>query len=155
MLDILDTAGQEEYSSMRDQYMQSGQGFVLVYSVTAPSSFDDIKGFRDQILKVKEAEKNVPMVLAGNKIDLEDDRAVTTDEGEELAKTFECAFYETSAKTCVNIQELFFDLVRQINQAGGPTEATEENLSPTEQREAAPKEATPAKKKKKGGCVLL
>jgi len=57
MLDILDTAGQEEYSSMRDQYMQSGQGFVLVYSVTAPSSFDDIKGFRDQILKVKEAEK--------------------------------------------------------------------------------------------------
>ena len=61
MLDILDTAGQEEYSAMRDQYMRTGQGFLLVYSVTSRQSFGELTMFRDQILRNKNADR-VPMV---------------------------------------------------------------------------------------------
>ena len=52
LLDILDTAGQEEYSAMRDQYMRTGQGFICVYAVTSRSAFDEITSFREQILRV-------------------------------------------------------------------------------------------------------
>ena len=69
LLDILDTAGQEEYSAMRDQYMRTGQGFILVYAITSRSSFDEIVNFREQILRVKDKDR-VPMVLVGNKCDL-------------------------------------------------------------------------------------
>ncbi len=80
LLDILDTAGQEEYSAMRDQYMRTGQGFILVYAITSRSSFDEIVTFREQIKRVKDKDK-VPMVLVGNKCDLEPERQVTTAEG--------------------------------------------------------------------------
>jgi GTPase KRas len=54
LLDILDTAGQEEYSAMREQYMRTGEGFLLVYSITDQSSFEEIQSFCQQILRVKD-----------------------------------------------------------------------------------------------------
>ncbi len=117
LLDILDTAGQEEYSAMRDQYMRTGQGFILVYAVTSRSSFDEIAAFREQILRVKDKDKN-PMVLVGNKCDLELERQVTTQEGQDLAKSFQCPFFESSAKTRVNVEEGFYALVREIRNDG-------------------------------------
>merc|ERR1711998_153053 len=87
LLDILDTAGQEEYSAMRDQYMRTGQGFLWVYSITSTSSFEEVATFREQILRVKDKD-NVPMVVVGNKLDLETERQVSTVEGRELAKSF-------------------------------------------------------------------
>lgn len=113
LLDILDTAGQEEYSAMRDQYMRTGQGFMLVFAITSRSSFDEIASFREQILRVKDKDR-VPIVLIGNKCDLETERQVTTGEGSELGKSFGCPFLETSAKTRVNVEEGFFELVRVI-----------------------------------------
>ena len=113
LLDILDTAGQEEYSAMRDQYMRTGQGFILVYAITSRSSFDEISSFRDQILRVKDKDK-VPMVLIGNKCDLEQERQVTAGEGQDLAKSFGCPFFESSAKTRINVEESFYELVREI-----------------------------------------
>jgi len=113
LLDILDTAGQEEYSAMRDQYMRTGQGFLCVYSITAKSTFDEITSFREQILRVKDKDK-VPMILVGNKCDLEHERQVTTQDGQELAKSFGCPFLETSAKSRVNVEESFYQLVREI-----------------------------------------
>jgi len=121
LLDILDTAGQEEYSAMRDQYMRTGQGFILVYAITSRSSFDEISSFRDQILRVKDRDK-VPMVLSGNKCDLESERQVTSNEGSDLAKSFGCPFLETSAKTRINVEESFFSLVREIRKESGGAE---------------------------------
>lgn len=137
LLDILDTAGQEEYSAMRDQYMRTGQGFLLVYAITSRSSFDEITSFREQILRVKDEDK-VPMVVVGNKSDLEEERQVTTAEGQDLSKSFGCPFFETSAKTRVNVEESFYQLVREIRK---------------ERQGKA--EAQKGKKKKKPPCRLL
>ena len=119
LLDILDTAGQEEYSAMRDQYMRSGQGFLTVFAVTSRSSFDEVTSFREQILRVKDEDK-VPMVLAGNKCDLDNERQVTKAQGEELAKSFGCPFFETSAKARINVEEAFYQLVREIRNMNAP-----------------------------------
>ena len=114
MLEILDTAGTEQFTAMRDLYMKNGQGFLLVYSITAQATFNELQELREQILRVKDQD-NVPMVLAGNKADLEDERTIGKDQGFGLSRQFSCSFYETSAKARVNVQEVFSDLVRQIN----------------------------------------
>jgi len=112
MLDILDTAGQEEYSVMRDQYIRTGMGFLIVYSIANRDSFESMDDFYQQILRVKDTV--YPMVLVGNKADLEDQRKVQTWEGEALAKKWGCRFYETSAKTKQNIDTVFEQLVKEM-----------------------------------------
>ena len=98
---------------MRDQYMRTGQGFICVYAIISRSSFDEISSFREQILRVKDEDK-VPMVVAANKCDLESELQVTTAEGQDLAKSFGCPFYETSAKARINVEDSFYQLVREI-----------------------------------------
>ena len=122
LLDILDTAGQEEYSAMRDQYMRSGQGFLLVYSITSRGSFDEIASFHDQICRVKDSDR-VPMVIVGNKLDLESERAVSQEEGRDLASTFNCPWMETSAKARIRCEDAFFELVREIRKTASPESA--------------------------------
>ncbi|KAG1661804.1 Ras-like protein 2 [Nymphon striatum] len=75
-LDVLDTAGQEEFSAMREQYMRSGEGFLLIFSVDDRNSFDEIYKFHKQILRVKDRDE-FPMLLVGNKADLESKRTVS------------------------------------------------------------------------------
>ena len=114
ILDILDTAGQEELSAMRDQYMRTGHGFILVYSIDNLHSFQEISTFRDQILRCKDKDR-VPMILIGNKCDLESERAISTQEGQALARDeWKCPFFEASAKTRINVEESFYQLVREI-----------------------------------------
>jgi len=113
ILDILDTAGQEEYSSVRDHYMKTGQGFICVYSITSRPSFDNIATYRELIQRVKDADE-VPMILVGNKADLEAHREVQKSEGEALAKKFKIPFYETSAKDGRNVDIVFTELIRLI-----------------------------------------
>jgi len=115
MLDIMDTAGQEEYSALRDQYMKTGQGFVLAYSITTTTSFEAATKLRTQILRIKEDNQDIPIMLVGNKLDLEEERQVTTEQGRALAQKFNCGFIEASAKTNTNVKEIFFELVRMIN----------------------------------------
>lgn len=132
MLEILDTAGTEQFTAMRDLYMKNGQGFVLVYSIVALGTFNDLVEMREQILRVKDSD-DVPMVLVGNKSDLNDSRVVTTQQGEEMAQRFNnCLFFEASAKLKVNVDKIFHELIRAINKK-----------SPTKE------------KPKKKGCLLL
>ncbi|ELR15108.1 RAP1A, member of RAS oncogene family [Acanthamoeba castellanii str. Neff] len=120
MLEILDTAGTEQFTAMRDLYMKNGQGFVLVFSIIAISTFNDLPDLREQILRVKDMD-SVPMVLVGNKCDLQDQRVISTDQGQQLAAKFgNCSFLESSAKTKTNVSEIFYDLIRQINRNKKP-----------------------------------
>lgn len=112
LLDILDTAGQEEYSAMRDQYMRTGEGFLLVFAVNNAKSFEDISTYREQIKRVKDAEV-VPMVLVGNKCDLQV-RAMDMQLAREAAKNYDIPFIETSAKTRMGVDDAFYTLVREI-----------------------------------------
>jgi len=114
MLDIMDTAGQEEYGALRDQYMKTGQGFLLVYTITTLTSFDAASKLRTQILRIKEDHQDIPIMLVGNKVDLEEERMVSTEQGKQLAVRFGCGFLEASAKTNINVNEVFFELVRLI-----------------------------------------
>jgi len=109
----LDTAGQEEFSAMREQYMISGEGFLLVYSITDRDSFEAISAYHQQILRVKDTE-TVPILLVGNKSDLEDGRRVAKNEGRFISEELGCGFAETSAKLGINVNESFLNLVRQI-----------------------------------------
>ncbi|EMG49328.1 RAS1 Ras-like protein 1 [Candida maltosa Xu316] len=114
LLDILDTAGQEEYSAMREQYMRTGEGFLLVYSINSLNSFQELNTFYDQILRVKDSDY-VPVLVVGNKCDLEMERQVSYEDGLALANSFNCPFLETSAKQRINVEEAFYGLVRHIN----------------------------------------
>ena len=133
MLEVLDTAGQEEYTALRDQWIRDGEGFVLVYSVSSRSSFLRIQKFHNQIQRVKESASAgsptypgsplsatmpvtgpAPIMLVGNKCDRVTEREVSTQEGSALAKQLGCEFVEASAKTCVNVEKAFYDVVRQL-----------------------------------------
>lgn len=131
MLEVLDTAGQEEYTALRDQWIRDGEGFVLVYSITSRSSFSRIKRFHHQIQRVKESCASspsypgspisaanpvlpVPIMLVGNKSDRVTEREVSTQEGHALARELGCEFVETSAKNRVHVEKAFYDVVRVL-----------------------------------------
>jgi len=115
LLDILDTAGQEEFSSMQDQWMRDGKGFLLVYSIAERESYNHTETLRDKIFRSKDTDV-VPIVLVGNKCDLarEGRRQVQKEEAEARAREWGCPFWEASAKEKLNNEVCFFDLVRQI-----------------------------------------
>ncbi|CAG2225306.1 HRAS [Mytilus edulis] len=112
LLDILDTAGQEEYSAMRDQYMRTGEGFLCVFAVNNTKSFEDINQYREQIKRVKDADE-VPMVLVGNKVDLPT-RTVDAKQARPVADSYNIPYVETSAKTRQGVDDAFYTLVREI-----------------------------------------
>ena len=113
VLNILDTAGQEEYSAMRDQYMRTGQGFLLVFALTARASFQEVGSLREHILQVKDQSK-VPLILVGNKSDLVHLIQVKQQEAEDMASGFGVRFFATSAKARINVDEVFTELVREM-----------------------------------------
>lgn len=133
MLEVLDTAGQEEYTALRDQWIRDGEGFVLVYSISSRSSFTRIQKFHHQIQRVKESASAssptfpgsplsqsmqnfgpAPVMLVGNKSDRVTEREVSTQEGSALARELGCEFVEASAKNCINVDKAFYDVVRQL-----------------------------------------
>ncbi|KAK3509873.1 hypothetical protein QTP70_018491 [Hemibagrus guttatus] len=116
ILDVLDTAGQEEFSAMREQYMRTGDGFLIVFSVTDKASFEHIDRFHQLILRVKDRE-SFPMVLVANKVDLVHLRKITSDQGKEMAMKHSITYIETSAKDPpMNVDKTFHELVRVIRQ---------------------------------------
>ncbi|KAM6167964.1 GTP-binding protein Rit1 isoform 1-T2 [Erethizon dorsatum] len=112
-LDILDTAGQAEFTAMRDQYMRAGEGFIICYSITDRRSFHEVREFKQLIYRVRRTD-DTPVVLVGNKSDLKQLRQVTKEEGLALAREFSCPFFETSAAYRYYIDDVFHALVREI-----------------------------------------
>lgn len=138
-IDILDTAGQEEYAAIRDGYYRSGEGFLCIFSLTEQKSFEETIDFREQIVRVHEGEENMPFILVGNKADLHEKRMVSTETAEERARSWGVQYVETSAKTNDNVDKIFNQVVQLI----------------IDKKNAAKKQKEGGDKKKKGGCVIL
>jgi len=118
-IDILDTAGQEEYAAIRDNYYRSGEGFLCVFSICEHESFLNTQDFREQISRVLDddsvSKNNVPFILVGNKADLAiSHRKVTKEEATAKAAEWGCPYIETSAKTRLNVEEVYTELMRKI-----------------------------------------
>ena len=112
-LGIFDTAtDRNEHSGLRDYKIWRAQGLLCVYSITSRESFDAVSSIRNEYLEIMQKD-NAPMVLVGNKCDLQH-RQVPTADGEELAREFDCPFFETSAKTKLNVKAATYGVVREI-----------------------------------------
>jgi len=141
-VEVIDTAGQEDYSALRDQWVREGQGFILVYSIGSRSTFERLEVFRQSMLRVKRTKPI--FVLVGNKCDKTYEREVSREEGAQLARTFGCDFIETSAKTAQNVERLFTSLVRHLR-------ATRQS----QPGQAVVDPARPQGKEKKKKCITM
>ena len=107
-----DTSGQERYHSLSANFIKNADGIVLMYDITNRESFDTISRWWNNILEHK--EKDFPVILVGNKCDLEDERKVQKEEGEKIAKEYNVKFYEASNKDGINVEESFRELINII-----------------------------------------
>eukprot|EP01080_Neovahlkampfia_damariscottae_P010892 gene10892-3596_t len=141
LLQILDTAGQEEYSALRDTYMRSSDGFVLVFDLTKKRTMTDVDTFIKKISQVKDVD-SFPIVLVGNKSDLVSEREITANSIKDTLDrhsnkgTWNIPYFECSAKTRTNVDEAFIGIIKTL-------------------RDFDPNGTVKPEPKKKGGCVLL
>ena len=128
-LSILDTAGQDDFAAMRPTYIRQSQGFILVYAVDDPTSFEQVISLYNEIIRTK-STSDVPITIVGNKCDLEK-RCVTKVEGEALAQDMKAGFFETSALTNYNVSQVFMDIAEKCWQQSNQ-EATQDEQQPEE-----------------------
>ncbi|KAF9459964.1 ras-like protein [Collybia nuda] len=135
MIELVDPTSQEDYrvSNYWARFVRDGNGVILVYSVTSRFSFDEIRKLRQEVLQIAKQDP-FPIILMANKADFGYERQVSLagelswavavspemifiPEGEALAKEFGCYLFEASAKTGKNIDEAFYELVREIKKS--------------------------------------
>jgi Ras-related protein Rab-11A len=109
---IWDTAGQERYRSMTSSYFKGSKGVLIVYDITNQSSFESVDRWINEF-RMK-SDENSSIIIVGNKNDLEEERKVTKEEGEEKAKKFNLGFFETSAKDGKNVDDAFKCLFEKV-----------------------------------------
>lgn len=141
MLEILDTAGTlfahlisclldrfsplclgtDQFTAMRDLYMKTGDGFVLCYSTIATSTFNDLPDLVERITRIKDTENpsEIPMLVVGTKVDLGDQRMVTTEQGQALAYKFGAGFLEVSSKARINVDAVFYKICKMVMEKKG------------------------------------
>ena len=122
--EIIDTAGQDEFSIMNQKHFIGIHGYMLIYSIASQSSFEMISIIRDKILNATGAD-TLPMVIVGNKADLDAQRQVSYEEGKNLAESFGAAFVETSAKNNSNVDKAFEAFIAQIDSSSSDSTSKE------------------------------
>ncbi|VDP26930.1 unnamed protein product [Schistosoma margrebowiei] len=136
--EIWDTAGQERYHSLAPMYYRGAQAAVVVYDITNQNSFERAKSWVNELQE--KANTSGVIALAGNKVDLEGQRAVSFEEAQEYADKNRLLFMETSAKIATNVSELFTAIARELlnhtepSRPSGGQQLTP-NDSPTQQRQ--------------------
>ena len=111
-LQIWDTAGQERYRAITSAYYKGSKGCFIVYDITSTQSFDDVEKWYEEIIKI--TEKGISLILVGNKSDLESERKVTVEMGQNKAKNLNCPFFETSALNNTHIDTVFQTISEDI-----------------------------------------
>ena len=111
LVKIYDTAGQERFNAITTSLFQKIQGIILVYDISNEESFNNINFWISQI---NDNFLNIKCILAGNKCDLKNERIISKKEGENFAKKNNFKFFETSSKTGHNVNEIIYEIVRDI-----------------------------------------
>ena len=109
---IYDTTGEERFRSLSFNLIKFTEGVILMYDITNKSSFKSIPEWIESAREHK--GENYPIIIIGNKIDLEEKRKITTEEGENLAKKYGLDFFEISNKEDINIKEAIFTLFKKV-----------------------------------------
>jgi len=121
-LQIWDTAGQDRFRAITKNYYKSANGVLLIYDISNLQTYENVKNWISQIRE--EANPNVIIYLVGNKIDLpKEKRVVNIEDGEKIAEEYEIKFKEASAKSGTNVNEIFEELVEQIDEKFSKLEA--------------------------------
>ncbi|EKE39614.1 hypothetical protein ENUP19_0097G0006 [Entamoeba nuttalli] len=147
-LQIWDTAGQERFRTITSSYYRGAQGIIVVYSVIDLQTFQNVRQWLQEIERY--ASETVIKLLIGNKCDLEDERAVTVEQGQELANSLNVSFMEASAKKSLNVDELFIKIATDIMKNIQPANTSK----PSEQADLK-KGGSDKKKGGKGFCSLI
>ena len=109
---IWDTAGQERYKAITSAYYKGAKGAFIVYDITRKESFENVTKWAEQLKST--ADKNLTIIIVGNKTDLEDQRQVTSEEGQNKANSLESAFIETSAASGSNLDKAFEMMINEV-----------------------------------------
>ena len=113
IINILDTAGQDDYQGLIDTWIDTGEGFLLVFAINDRESFDELDKKKSKIEAIKRSSQT-PIILVGNKSDLDNEREVTIKEAEEKARSWNASYIETSAKNDVNCNEPFIECTKKL-----------------------------------------
>jgi len=140
--EIWDTAGQERYHSLAPMYYRGAQAAIVVYDITNAESFERAKSWVKELQR--QGNPNIVISLAGNKLDLEEQRAVQSDEAQAYSDENGILFMETSAKSAANVNELFVAIAKKLPKSPPRPQAQSLNIEPVDK-------ATPAQKAN-GGC---
>ena len=112
-LQLWDTAGQDRFRAITKSYYKSANGVILIYDITSIQTFDNVKTWISQIKE--QSSQDIVIYIVGNKTDMEEERKIKTEEGKKLADEYGFPFIETSAKSGLNINETFEDIVEKID----------------------------------------
>ena len=146
-VNIVDTAGQENFRALSSQYYKKADGILLVYDITNEKSFENIKGYYFEQIKEK-CKKNIKIIVLGNKTDLEEDRKVNPKEGANFAAKNGYMFLETSCLKNRNVADSFETLIELIYR-----ELEEKNLTNYSDNSITINNHFKKKKKKKKNCL--
>jgi len=116
-LTLFDTSGQERFKSLAKNYFRKANGILLIYDISDKSTFISIEKWMENIQD--EIDDKIPIILVGNKSDLNNKREVSTEEGKNKAKEYGFPFYETSCKTGVNVNKCFIELAELVYEKNG------------------------------------
>ena len=149
-LEIIDTAGQDDFEAIRETYMRQGNGFIVVFSLTDNASFEQIDNFiRD--IRLTSGNDEIPIVACGNKCDLESERVVEQKDAEAYFQSVNVPYFETSASKNINVEQSFQEVTRRMRKANP-------NFHQTEEKPAANAQKAESKGKTEnsdGGCCRI
>ncbi|KAH9933663.1 ras-domain-containing protein, partial [Epithele typhae] len=113
-LEIIDTAGVEQFTAINESYIQRGLGFIVVFSLTQEASLRDADHIRQRIRELRGGDQDIPMVAVGTKMDLAGEREISGQVMQDLAQQWGMPVYETSAKNGWHVSEVFSTLLSQM-----------------------------------------